>query len=121
VVNNVATQEPVDDLTKLSTEQWDRTFRVNIYSYFWTTRAALRHLPDDGVIINTASINGLRGDKSLIDYVLGLAVIGGVLALIIRLPWARPHFSAMTRLTSSSPPYSPSGISRSELSASSSA
>ena len=68
LVNNVATQEPVDDLTKLSTEQWDRTFRVNIYSYFWTTRAALRHLPDGGVIINTASINGLRGNKSLIDY-----------------------------------------------------
>ena len=48
LVNNVATQEPADDLTKLSTEQWDRTFRVNIYSYFWTTRAALRHLPDGG-------------------------------------------------------------------------
>src|SRR5947209_7507904 len=68
LVNNVATQEPVDDLSKLSTEQWDRTFRVNIYSYFWTTRAALRHLPDGGVIIHTASINGLRGNKSLIDY-----------------------------------------------------
>ena len=64
LVNNVATQEPVDDLTKLSTEQWDRTFRVNIYSYFWTTRAALRHLPDGGVIINTASINGLAATRA---------------------------------------------------------
>ena len=64
LVNNVATQEPVDDLTKLSTEQWDRTFRVNIYSYFWTSRAALRRLPEGGVIINTASINGLRGNKA---------------------------------------------------------
>ena len=41
LVNNVATQEPVDDIAKLTTEQWDRTFKVNIYSYFWTTKAAL--------------------------------------------------------------------------------
>ena len=85
LVNNVATQEPVDDLTKLSSEQWDRTFRVNIYSYFWTTRAALRHLPDGGVIINTASINGLRGNKSLIDYA---ATKGAVLALTYSLAQA---------------------------------
>jgi NAD(P)-dependent dehydrogenase (short-subunit alcohol dehydrogenase family) len=68
LVNNVATQEPVDDLAKLSTEQWDRTFRVNIYSYFWTTRAALRHLPDGGVIINTASINAYQPKASILDY-----------------------------------------------------
>jgi NAD(P)-dependent dehydrogenase (short-subunit alcohol dehydrogenase family) len=68
LVNNVAFQQPVDDLSKLSTEQWDRTFRVNIYSFFWTTRAALRHLPEGSAIINTASINGLRGNKTLIDY-----------------------------------------------------
>ena len=85
LVNNVATQEPVDDLAKLSTEQWDRTFRVNVYSYFWTTRAALRHLPDGGAIINTASINGLRGNKSLIDYA---ATKGAVLALTYSLAQA---------------------------------
>lgn len=69
---------PVEDLSKLSSEQWDRTFKVNIYSYFWTTRAALDHLPDGGCVINTASINGLRGNKSLIDYA---ATKGAVLAL----------------------------------------
>jgi NAD(P)-dependent dehydrogenase (short-subunit alcohol dehydrogenase family) len=77
VVNNVATQEPIEDFAKLSTEQWDRTFRVNIYSYFWITREALKHLPEGGTIINTASINGLRGNKSLIDY---SATKGAVLA-----------------------------------------
>jgi NAD(P)-dependent dehydrogenase (short-subunit alcohol dehydrogenase family) len=77
LVNNVATQEPVKDISELSTEQWDRTFRVNIYSFFWTTRDALKHLPEGGVIINTASINGLRGNKSLIDY---SATKGAVLA-----------------------------------------
>ena len=77
LVNNVATQEPVQDLAELSTAQWERTFRVNIYSYFWTTRAALKHLPDGGVIINTSSINGLRANKTLIDY---SATKGAVLA-----------------------------------------
>ena len=77
LVNNVATQRPVDDLTGLSTEQWERTFRVNVYSYFWTTRAALKHLPDGGCIVNTSSINGLRGNKTLIDYA---ATKGAVLA-----------------------------------------
>ena len=77
LVNNVATQRPVSDLTELSTEQWERTFRVNIFSYFWTTKASLPHLPDGSAIINTASINGLRGNKSLIDY---SATKGAVLA-----------------------------------------
>jgi NAD(P)-dependent dehydrogenase (short-subunit alcohol dehydrogenase family) len=61
LVNNIATQTPVDDLGKLSSEHWERTFRVNVFSYFWTTKAALDHLPDGGCVINTASINGLRG------------------------------------------------------------
>jgi NAD(P)-dependent dehydrogenase (short-subunit alcohol dehydrogenase family) len=78
LVNNVATQRPVEDLADLSSEQWERTFRVNIFSYFWTTRAALSHLPDGGCIINTSSINGLRGNKTLIDYA---ATKGAVLAL----------------------------------------
>jgi NAD(P)-dependent dehydrogenase (short-subunit alcohol dehydrogenase family) len=64
LVNNVAAQEPVDDLTKLSTEQWDRTFRVNIYSYFWTTRAApvlaltyslAQALQDRGIRVNSVA------------------------------------------------------------------
>ncbi len=68
LVNHVGTQQPVEDLARLSTAQWDRTFKVNIYSHFWVTRAALRHLPDGGSIIFTGSVNGLRGNKSLVDY-----------------------------------------------------
>jgi NAD(P)-dependent dehydrogenase (short-subunit alcohol dehydrogenase family) len=85
LVNNVATQEPVEDLAELSTMQWERTFRVNVHSYFWTIRAALKHLPDGGAIINTSSINGLRGNKSLIDYA---ATKGAVLALTYSLAQA---------------------------------
>ncbi len=85
LVNNVATQQPVQDLAELGTEQWERTFRVNVFSYFWTTRAALKHLPDGGAIINTSSINGLRGNKTLIDYA---ATKGAVLALTYSLAQA---------------------------------
>ncbi len=77
LVNNVAYQCPADSLEEISTEQWERTFRTNVFSFFWTTKAALAHLPDGGAIVNTSSINGLRGNKTLIDY---SATKGAILA-----------------------------------------
>ncbi|MDF5752803.1 SDR family oxidoreductase [Spongiactinospora sp. TRM90649] len=68
VVNNVAYQSPVDSLEELDEEQWERTFAVNITSYYRVTKAALPHLREGSAIINTSSINGLRGNKTLIDY-----------------------------------------------------
>lgn len=68
LVNNVAFQSPVDDFADLQPAQWARTFAVNIDSYFHTTRAALPYLTPGGTVINTGSINGLRGNKQLIDY-----------------------------------------------------
>jgi NAD(P)-dependent dehydrogenase (short-subunit alcohol dehydrogenase family) len=68
LVNHVGTQTPVDSPEEITTEQWDGTFKTNVYSYFWTTRAALRHLTEGASIINTGSVNGLRGNKELIDY-----------------------------------------------------
>jgi NAD(P)-dependent dehydrogenase (short-subunit alcohol dehydrogenase family) len=68
LVNNAAVQAPVQSVEELSDEQWERTFAVNIHSYFWVTKAALAHLPTGGAIVNTSSVNGLRGNKTLIDY-----------------------------------------------------
>ncbi|AGM05753.1 KR domain-containing protein [Amycolatopsis sp. WAC 04169] len=68
LVNNVATQWPVDSPEELTDEQWTHTFDVNIHSFFRVTNAALPHLGEGSVIINTGSVNGLRGNKSLIDY-----------------------------------------------------
>ncbi len=85
LVNNVAYQQPVQDFAELTSEQWDRTFKVNIYSYYWTTHAALPHLGKGSAVINTSSINGLRGNKSLIDY---SATKGAVLALTYALAQA---------------------------------
>ena len=68
VVNNVAEQRPVDDLTEIDDAEWTHTFDVNIHSYFRVTKAALPHLGEGACIINTASVNGLRGNKSLLAY-----------------------------------------------------
>jgi NAD(P)-dependent dehydrogenase (short-subunit alcohol dehydrogenase family) len=85
LVNNVAYQNPVERLEDLTAEQWELTFRTNVHSYFWSTRAALRHLPDGSAIVNTSSINGLRGNRSLIDY---SATKGAVLAFTYSLAQA---------------------------------
>ncbi|NRQ33336.1 SDR family oxidoreductase [Nonomuraea sp. NN258] len=68
LVNNVAYQAPVSGLEELSDEQWEHTFAVNIHSYYRVTKAALNHLREGAAIVNTSSINGLRGNKTLIDY-----------------------------------------------------
>lgn len=68
LVNHAGTQAPAGDLREISTEQWERTFRVNVTSVFWLTKAALDHIPSGGSIIMTGSVNGLRGNKTLIDY-----------------------------------------------------
>jgi NAD(P)-dependent dehydrogenase (short-subunit alcohol dehydrogenase family) len=68
LVNNVATQVQVESPEDITDEQWLRTFDVNINSYFRVTLAALPHLGEGSAIINTGSVNGLRGNKGLIDY-----------------------------------------------------
>jgi NAD(P)-dependent dehydrogenase (short-subunit alcohol dehydrogenase family) len=77
LVNNIATQEPVESPEEITSDQWLRTFATNVHSYFWTTQAALAHMGEGAAIINTSSINGLRGNKSLIDY---SATKGAILA-----------------------------------------
>ena len=68
LVNNAAVQQNRKSLADVSEEQWDRTFRVNIYGYFYMVQAALPHLKRGSVIINTGSITGLEGSKELVDY-----------------------------------------------------
>jgi NAD(P)-dependent dehydrogenase (short-subunit alcohol dehydrogenase family) len=68
LVNNAAYQQHVSSLEELSDEQWDHTFKTNIYGYFRMAKAALPHLRAGGAIINTGSITGLKGSKELLDY-----------------------------------------------------
>lgn len=68
LVNHAGTQAVETDFASMTTGQFDRTFKVNVYSMFWTTRAALPHLGEESAIVNTGSVNGLRGNKSMMDY-----------------------------------------------------
>ncbi|PYS71472.1 MAG: short-chain dehydrogenase [Acidobacteria bacterium] len=68
LVNNAAFQQHQEVLEELTEQQWDQTFKTNIYGYFYMTKAALPHLPKGGAIINTGSITGLEGSKGLLDY-----------------------------------------------------
>lgn len=68
LVNNAAYQEGQEKLEDVSDEQWDRTFKTNIYGYFRMTKAALPHLKKGSAILNTGSITGLEGSKGLLDY-----------------------------------------------------
>jgi NAD(P)-dependent dehydrogenase (short-subunit alcohol dehydrogenase family) len=68
LVNHAGTQTVVDSFEEITTEQWDGTFKTNVYSVFWTTKAALEHMGEGSAIINTGSVNGIRGNGGLIDY-----------------------------------------------------
>ena len=68
LVNNCAEQHVSEDFSKITPEQIERTFRTNIFSYLFVTRAALEHMKKGGVILNTASITAFKGHEVLIDY-----------------------------------------------------
>ncbi|MDQ3712981.1 MAG: SDR family oxidoreductase [Acidobacteriota bacterium] len=68
LVNNAAYQHNQKSIEDISDEQFDKTFKTNIYGYFRMAKAALKHLKKGGAIINTGSITGLEGSKDLLDY-----------------------------------------------------
>ncbi len=68
LVNNAAFQSTNQSIQELTTEEWDRAFRTNIYAPFFLSKAALPHLRPGGSIINTASIEAYQPDSSLLHY-----------------------------------------------------
>jgi NAD(P)-dependent dehydrogenase (short-subunit alcohol dehydrogenase family) len=68
LVNNAAEQHPQDCITKISPEQLERTFRTNIFSFFYMTQAVLPHLKEGSTIINSASVTAYKGSWHLVDY-----------------------------------------------------
>jgi NAD(P)-dependent dehydrogenase (short-subunit alcohol dehydrogenase family) len=68
LVNNAAFQQHQSGLEELSEEQWDRTFKTNIYGYFYMAKAALPQLRQGSAIVNCGSVTGLQGSKHLLDY-----------------------------------------------------
>jgi NAD(P)-dependent dehydrogenase (short-subunit alcohol dehydrogenase family) len=68
LVNNAAFEESQENFDDVTEEQFEHTFRTNIFGYFYMAKAALPFLKDGSVIINTGSITGLEGSKKLVDY-----------------------------------------------------
>lgn len=68
LVNIAGEQHPQNDITDISDEQLERTFRTNIYSMFYLVRAAFPHLKKGSAIINTASVTAYEGHPQLLDY-----------------------------------------------------
>lgn len=75
LVNNGGKQLFNEDLTTLTEEQFDDTFKTNVYAMFWVTKAALPHLPAGAAIINTTSIQAYSPSAILVDYASTKATI----------------------------------------------
>jgi NAD(P)-dependent dehydrogenase (short-subunit alcohol dehydrogenase family) len=68
LVNNCAEQHEVDAPEEISQEQLERTFRTNIFSYFYMTQAVLPHMGEGSAFVNVTSVTAYRGSSHLIDY-----------------------------------------------------
>jgi NAD(P)-dependent dehydrogenase (short-subunit alcohol dehydrogenase family) len=68
LVNNAAFQMSHQSIQEMSSEEWDHTFRTNIYAMFYLCKAALPHMREGGAIINTASIQAYQPSSSLLAY-----------------------------------------------------
>jgi len=68
LVNNAAMQRTHQDITEISDEEWDATFRTNIYSQFYLCKAAIPHMRPGSTIVNTTSINAKDPSPQLLAY-----------------------------------------------------
>ncbi|MEC5343958.1 SDR family oxidoreductase [Brenneria populi] len=68
LVNNAGRQQYHDAIEDLTTEDFDATFKTNVYAPFWITKAALAHLQAGSVIINTSSVQAFAPSAILLDY-----------------------------------------------------
>jgi NAD(P)-dependent dehydrogenase (short-subunit alcohol dehydrogenase family) len=68
LVNNAAMQRTHENIDEISSEEWDKTFRTNIYSVFYLSKAALGHMRPGAAIVNTTSINAKNPSPNLLAY-----------------------------------------------------
>jgi len=68
LINNAAEQHPVEDIQDLDFDIMESTFRTNIFSMFYFSKAALKHMKEGDCIINTTSVTNYRGSNELLDY-----------------------------------------------------
>jgi NAD(P)-dependent dehydrogenase (short-subunit alcohol dehydrogenase family) len=87
IVNNAATQLPHETLQEISSEEWDYTFRTNVYSMFFLLKAAEPHLKQGSTVINTTSVNAYTPSSTLMPYASTKAAIQNFTATLAQL-WA---------------------------------
>ena len=68
LVSNAGHQNRIPDITKITDEEFDKTFKTNIYAYFYLCRAAMKHMQPGSAIIATSSETGLEGSEQLLAY-----------------------------------------------------
>ncbi|GAX36352.1 SDR family oxidoreductase [Nodularia sp. NIES-3585] len=68
LINNAAEQHPKENIEEISKEQLERTFSTNIFSMFYLTKAAMKHLRAGSSIINSTSVTAYKGNPLLLDY-----------------------------------------------------
>ncbi|HEX9978988.1 MAG TPA: SDR family oxidoreductase [Flavobacterium sp.] len=68
LVNNAAMQIPEENIEDISVANLRTTFETNIFPFFYTVQAAMQHLKEGDVIINTTSVTAYRGSEHLLDY-----------------------------------------------------
>ncbi|MFY4774301.1 SDR family oxidoreductase [Metabacillus sp. RGM 3146] len=68
LVNNAAEQHPQENIEDITKEQLERTFKTNIFSMFYLTKALMPYFKEGASIINTASVTAYAGNPMLIDY-----------------------------------------------------
>ncbi len=75
LVNNAAFQTTHQDITEFTTEEFDRTYKTNVYALFWICRAAVPHLKPGSAIINTCSVQAYQPSPELLAYASTKAAI----------------------------------------------
>ena len=68
LVSNAARQQSRESILDISTEDFDWTFKTNVYAMFWIIKAAIPHMPPGSAIVNTASVNAYDPAENIIDY-----------------------------------------------------
>lgn len=68
LVNNAAEQHPQESIEKVTEKQLERTFRTNIFSFFFMVKATMKRLKKGAAIINTTSVTAYKGSPHLLDY-----------------------------------------------------
>ncbi len=87
LINNAAYQMSRDSLQEVSSEEWDKTFKTNIYPLFYLCKAAEQHLKPGSTIVNTTSVNAYKAPPQLVAYSATKAAIQNFTASMAQL-WA---------------------------------